>query len=183
MAPRAENTGAVTPETEVPMHPKATALAPDEPAVYFVQSSQGGPVKIGYVSRADGLQNRLDSLQTGCAYPLVVLRVIAGDRTTEQELHARFARWRVSGEWFLPSKEIGAYLKGSLTRRGEMNAAHRLIDASYERGRKIGYDDGYREGYLAASSALREAVLRLPVSADDWVPDGNIAGSATLDAA
>jgi hypothetical protein len=165
------------------MHPKATALAPDEPAVYFIQSSNGGPIKIGRVGRADALRNRLDALQTGSPYPLRVLRVIPGDLATEQELHLRFAQWRVSGEWFMPSRELAAYLKGSVAVKGEFNATHRLVEASYERGRKIGYDDGYRDGYLEASAALREAVLRLPVTAEDWIPHGSNTGTTELEAA
>ena len=66
-------------------------------AVYFIQAGDGGPVKIGI---ADDVASRLASLQTGCPAQLKILRLVRGDRPTEIEMHIRFARQRLRGEWF-----------------------------------------------------------------------------------
>jgi hypothetical protein len=39
-----------------------------------------------------------------------ILCVIPGDRTTEREMHRRFAAHRIQGEWFHDCQEIRAYI-------------------------------------------------------------------------
>lgn len=72
---------------------------------YVVQRGDDGPVKIG---RARDLTKRMESLQTGCAESLSVLRTIRGDH--EKVLHAACAPFRLRGEWFAPSPEFFAAL-------------------------------------------------------------------------
>jgi hypothetical protein len=59
---------------------------------------------------------RLRTFQTGSASPLVLLKTIAGDSTTERSLHARFGMFRERGEWFRPAPEILIFL---LSQSGE----------------------------------------------------------------
>jgi hypothetical protein len=69
--------------------------------VYFIQGGRG-PIKIGYTRTLD-VERRVAQLQTGCAYKLRILCVIAGSRSDERELHDMFAWDRMEGEWFRPS--------------------------------------------------------------------------------
>ncbi|WP_327594735.1 GIY-YIG nuclease family protein [Streptomyces chartreusis] len=64
--------------------------------VYVVGSPQWRPVKIGTGDPA----RRLSQLQVGTPFPLNLLWSCPGDRALEKALHARFAEYRVRGEWF-----------------------------------------------------------------------------------
>ncbi|CAL9539651.1 hypothetical protein SUDANB54_04206 [Streptomyces sp. enrichment culture] len=72
------------------------ARAPRERFVYLIGSENFRPVKIG----TGNPTRRLPELQTGNPFPLVVLWQVPGDERLEQLLHARFERFRVTGEWF-----------------------------------------------------------------------------------
>jgi hypothetical protein len=127
------------------------AVPYNKPLVYFVQAREGDPIKIGRVSRAHLLPSRLASLQTGSPYPLHVLGVVRGDK--EAELHRRFAAHRLSGEWFEAAWPILAFLgipgKAAKSRRES---------ADYDRGRKDGYEDGLRDGWVEAGQELQRFV-------------------------
>jgi hypothetical protein len=176
MAPRAANAGAVAQEAEAPMHGESTQ--DDGPVVYFVQSENGGPVKIGYVNRASGLTARLAALQTGCAYPLRVVKTVPGGSQMEQLMHGRFERWRLSGEWFLPSKEIEAFC-GVLSRRDDSKALQRLVDRVYQQG----HDDGYGAGYEAGQRNLAERMFRVLGSPEEWTSGTHMERSVVEEAA
>lgn len=76
--------------------PKARATA----SVYFIQAIGGGLVKIGVSSSP---QFRLASLQCGCPVELRIIKTIdVVPRTVETDIHKRFAKYRVRGEWFDP---------------------------------------------------------------------------------
>jgi len=76
--------------------------------VYFLQSDQGGPVKIGW---ARDVEARREALQTAHPYPLVILGKLTGGPKLEKELHARFAALRCpNGEWFEPTDELLALI-------------------------------------------------------------------------
>jgi hypothetical protein len=65
--------------------------------VYFVEC--GRFTKIGY--SADGnLMGRLSALQTANPEPLKIWATMPGDLVTERDMHAMFAHFRRSGEWF-----------------------------------------------------------------------------------
>jgi hypothetical protein len=72
---------------------------------YFVQGPPLSPVKIG---RAADVGARLSALQVGTPHELRVLLVLDGDR--EAELHERFARHRIRGEWFAWCQEIRGFI-------------------------------------------------------------------------
>lgn len=79
--------------------------------IYFIQSGDDGPIKIGRCK--SGLaEKRLADLQIGNPVELSLLGTIIGDRTTEMSLHGRFARLRVRGEWFVNAPEIHEVLTG-----------------------------------------------------------------------
>jgi hypothetical protein len=73
--------------------------------VYFIQAENSdGFIKIGF---AKNPIKRLLLFQTGNPYKLKLLGVISGvTEHYELELHVRFQRFRVRGEWFRPDSEL-----------------------------------------------------------------------------
>lgn len=71
--------------------------------VYFIQSGEGGPVKIG---TAEDVAARLRELQCGNPETLVVLRTIEGGRAEEVACHRHFSALRIRGEWFSFAPEM-----------------------------------------------------------------------------
>jgi hypothetical protein len=69
---------------------------PREHRTYFVQGIFGGPIKIGITSGS--VEARVAAMQTGSPVELRTLAVLDGNH--ERELHRRFAKWRLHGEWF-----------------------------------------------------------------------------------
>lgn len=88
----------------------AARANPATSRVYFVQSIDGGPVKIG---RSIKPQERLLSLQTANPDPLCVVATMPGGATVERVMHVTFAadRIRAGGEWFNPSPALAALVK------------------------------------------------------------------------
>lgn len=70
--------------------------------VYFIQAATG-QVKIGFTRN---LIDRFSTLQVGNHERLTVLAAYFGERLEESNLHARFHRFLIRGEWFHPVKEI-----------------------------------------------------------------------------
>ena len=69
--------------------------------VYFFTDNHGH-IKIG---KADSVIERLQELQTGNPYKLVILLTVMLDSpllafSLEQELHKKFDKYRLEGEWF-----------------------------------------------------------------------------------
>jgi T5orf172 domain len=84
-------------------------------AVYFMQTEEGWPIKIGW-SRDP--QARMRQLQTAHGQLLRIIAVLPNVRIgKERELHKQFAASRLQGEWFQPSVELLAYMQE--VRRGE----------------------------------------------------------------
>jgi hypothetical protein len=81
--------------------------------IYFIQSGQYGPIKIGYT---DNLEKRLRSLQTGNHDDLRLIYSMPGERDDEKALHTKFAKHHIRGEWFRSDGEIiGYYLESFRT--------------------------------------------------------------------
>ena len=76
-----------------------------ETVTYFVQGDDPNVVKIGITDR---MQNRIRGLQTASSNPVVVVAWIMGNQ--EMELHKRFGKMRVRGEWFNLSEEMRTYI-------------------------------------------------------------------------
>lgn len=80
--------------------------------VYFIQEGGSGPIKIGHAAGVDGVWTRFVSLQMGNPRPLRLLHVIEGaEKAHEDELHARFARLHMRGEWFAPAPILVRHIK------------------------------------------------------------------------
>jgi len=86
-----------------------TPPPPPASLIYFVQSGNGGPIKIGVTTC---LEQRLAQLQKECHKPLHVLMTMRGDRSREKALHQRFVGCRLGGEWFDPHEELLWYIEG-----------------------------------------------------------------------
>lgn len=99
----------------------ATVRVPPRPSsapvhfVYALQEGLDGPIKIGR-GRGNPLR-RLDSCQTGNPQTLVLrgwLPRLSASEAEHQErtAHRKFARQHVRGEWFSPSPEVLAWVRG-----------------------------------------------------------------------
>jgi hypothetical protein len=87
--------------------------------VYFIQSINGGNIKIG-VSRNP--IERLRELQPSCPDQLVILTMVKGGPEKESEFHERFVEHNVHHEWFRPAKEIVDYIIKDLEmKKGEID--------------------------------------------------------------
>src|SRR5437660_918416 len=71
---------------------------------YFIQAGNSGPIKIGWTS-GDPIR-RLMIFQVGNAEELRLIGRMAGVLDDEGELHARFKRERLRGEWFSPTPAL-----------------------------------------------------------------------------
>lgn len=93
--------------------------------IYFLQSVNGGPIKIGF---STDIQRRHAELETHYDQPLVLLATMKGDRRTESEIHHRFAHLRLGRtEQFRPGPELMAFIGRPLfVNQGDVE----LMDAS-----------------------------------------------------
>ena len=82
--------------------------------VYFVSTDAVSdfPIKIGFSERLALV--RLQSLRTGCPYPLQMIGNIPGTYQNESATHRYFAKDRLCGEWFKRSPELLAFIAGGL---------------------------------------------------------------------
>jgi hypothetical protein len=76
--------------------------------VYFVEAIGAGAVKIGYT--ATPVRQRVHGMQANCPHSLRVLGTMVGDEHFEHELHRRFGRFRLRGEWFELTPEIRSFV-------------------------------------------------------------------------
>lgn len=65
--------------------------------IYVVGNEEQAICKIGYSTNPT---NRISGIQTGCPYKLKFLLIIKGNMLMEQELHKKYAKQRLNGEWF-----------------------------------------------------------------------------------
>lgn len=84
--------------------PKMANLSP---WVYFIQSGDGGPVKIG---SARCVKTRIGQLQTGNPVPLIFLLALPGSDVQEREWQDKFAHLSIQGEWFRHEGELAEFL-------------------------------------------------------------------------
>lgn len=96
------------------------------PTVYFVEmrvdGRGAGPIKIGI---ADDVAARLGTLQTASPYEVRLLLELGGGKRREEELHDRFRKDHLRGEWFRASAEIAAFITDSAEEAAHYKAAHR----------------------------------------------------------
>jgi hypothetical protein len=79
---------------------------PVKPIVYFIQRGANGPIKIGTTSGR--LRTRLKEIQTGSPEPLYLIGHVRG---LEKDVHVRFRRHLISGEWFEPHEDIVDFVR------------------------------------------------------------------------
>jgi hypothetical protein len=96
-------------------HYHGTWLEPAHGHLYFIQSIQGGPIKIG---RTLDIDKRIGQLQTSSPEQLVLVGFILNEGHKESELHYKFRQFRLHGEWFEPVAELIEYIKENATRAG-----------------------------------------------------------------
>lgn len=75
--------------------------------VYFLEARESSRIKIGF---ATNLERRISALQTGSPERLIVLGTIPGTRADERNLHKRFSKYRLSGEWFRNAQPLLRYI-------------------------------------------------------------------------
>lgn len=75
--------------------------------VYFIQGVRGGPIKIGFAMVPE---RRLADLQAGSNVELPLICCVPGFPQTEGELHARFEKERLHGEWFRASGRLKRFI-------------------------------------------------------------------------
>ena len=73
-----------------------------EPVVYFVQA-ENGRIKIGNTKY---LETRLAIMRGQSPITIELLATVKGGRREEFAYHARFAAYRLHGEWFEPHHDI-----------------------------------------------------------------------------
>lgn len=71
--------------------------------VYFLRHGADGPIKIGTARKVG---QRTARIQTGAFDKLTLLCAMPGGSALECALHRAFARDRLEGEWFKPSKRL-----------------------------------------------------------------------------
>jgi hypothetical protein len=74
----------------------------DIASVYFIRRADG-LVKIGY---SHNPRLRASQLRQQHQCEMEILATTLGARCKEKELHRRFSKYRVHGEWFSPSEEL-----------------------------------------------------------------------------
>lgn len=78
--------------------------------IYFVQSGEKGPIKIG---KANDPYKRLISLQTSSSETLTILGLMDGDIKEGKDIHAKFYDCKIKGEWFKPSKDLIEFIENN----------------------------------------------------------------------
>ena len=76
--------------------------------IYFIQSNDSGPIKIGYTSGDP--EHRLAALQSASPEPLKLLCYTHGTQKEEGKIHALFNVYRINGEWFEPVEVLLKYI-------------------------------------------------------------------------
>lgn len=75
--------------------------------VYFLQNGRRKLVKIGF---SGDHTSRIGGIQSMNPDKLKLLATVPGSRRLEAELHKRFAKYRVQGEWFSVEGALAAYI-------------------------------------------------------------------------
>jgi hypothetical protein len=75
--------------------------------IYFLKNGRRGLVKIGYSA---SYRMRMSTIQLSTPDDLKLIALIPGDRDTERELHGRFGKHYVRGEWFRLEGALAKYV-------------------------------------------------------------------------
>jgi len=119
--------------------------------IYIMQVEEIHHIKIGYSETADGVQERLRTLQTGCPLELVVISQQPGDIASEYACHRALINFAMRGEWFRWCADTRAFVIAFHV-RGVFSAIQSL-------GHTSGQIEWSREMMMAAAG------LHLPAAA------------------
>jgi hypothetical protein len=95
--------------------------------VYFVQSGEGGPVKIG---KANNPLKRIMELQCGNPVPLLLQAVVLASIDLEESLHLRWSAANIGGEWFAGGLQDQLVERAREAMAGQIDAGHDLYYVS-----------------------------------------------------
>lgn len=76
--------------------------------IYFMLSEKMNAVKIGFTRGK--IEDRLKKCQTWNPYNVDVLKIHKGTMIEERNLHKKFVKFKIKGEWFKYSKELKDYI-------------------------------------------------------------------------
>lgn len=76
--------------------------------IYFIRGEESGNIKIGYSIHPG---KRRKDLQTAHYEDLEVIGLLHGSPSLEAELHERFGKYRIRGEWYEPGKRLLAFIE------------------------------------------------------------------------
>jgi hypothetical protein len=80
--------------------------------IYFLQSTDGGPVKIGH---SEDVEARVRQLEGHYGRPMALLATMPGGRDEERAVHDRFAHLRLGRtEQFRPDRELFEFINRPL---------------------------------------------------------------------
>lgn len=79
----------------------------EEDTIYFIGNLEYNFVKIGYSKNP---KKRIQSIQTGCPFPLTILRTEKGNVDHEKRYHDKFKKFNTYGEWFKIEGELSELL-------------------------------------------------------------------------
>lgn len=96
--------------------------------VYFLQRVTDNAIKIGTSTRPS---SRMYDMRAKNRCHVVLLATMAGGLRQEQLMHGRFARSRIDGEWFKPSRFLLAFID-KLNEEDSARAREALIKAGVE---------------------------------------------------
>jgi hypothetical protein len=91
------------PRKEPKRHPPGSKAS----VVYFIGDLDRA-VKIGH---SVDVTSRKREIQTGCYWPVKILRTIPGGRAEERRMHEAFAETRAKGEWFFVSAKLKHFVR------------------------------------------------------------------------
>jgi hypothetical protein len=129
---------------------------------YIIQGISHGPVKIG---RAEDVADRVKTLQTGHHDELRVLLVLDGDR--ESELHKRFRRDRIRGEWFRWSVDIETFVA---ERFGGRCSVWHMVNCYCNEEQREQFNQWRHEAYQHADT-VRDWIRHRSFNGDLPIPD------------
>jgi hypothetical protein len=96
--------------------------------IYFLQSVNGGPIKIGCTTN---LPVRVAQLEATYGQPLALLGSREGDRKTEAEIHAKFAHLRFGKtEQFRPAADLMSFIGKPLLVDPNPDAVEAMLTAN-----------------------------------------------------
>jgi len=138
--------------------------------IYFIQSGENGPVKIG---QSEDPIARLEQLQTGNPEELKLLWVYEGDEYTEHEIHEMFKKDRVRGEWFKFTDELKTFVLKELKNYNEIALLNdESISITRSFSGDIFIDTGDYDISLSSTSAIITRFAGSTVHINNFYPWG-----------